>query len=240
MRKLSLTRQAANSKNIKIRKADNIMKTGRITAKLRDAVPVCLMVEGKEVKRYKNIELPDSIKEVELLDFHFNVPADGKITFEIHYASDVLPETFPEPRAKVTRAEKAAAKAQKKAAQEEAADTPAPEETALAIIPEEPQIMKTAEPEENTAEPETAEDTPEQATKSPEPARETEANKEASTMEISYNVTGPRRKELATAVGNFIGTAPVYQKAPTYAFAIGSYIIPRSLSGKSSRSTTQE
>ena len=77
MRKLSLTRQAANSKNIKIRKADNIMKTGRITAKLRDAVPVCLMVEGKEVKRYKNIELPDSIKEVELLDFHFNVPADG-------------------------------------------------------------------------------------------------------------------------------------------------------------------
>ncbi len=210
------------------------MKTGRITAKLRDAVPVCLMVEGKEVKRYKNIELPDSIKEVELLDFHFNVPADGKITFEIHYASDVLPETFPEPRAKVTRAEKAAAKAQKKAAQEEAADTPAPKETALAIIPEEPQIMKTAEPEENTAEPETAEDTPEQATKSPEPAGETEANKEASTMEISYNVTGPRRKELATAVGNFIGTAPVYQKAPTYAFAIGSYIIDRNgtLSGE--------
>lgn len=70
------------------------------------------------MKRYKNIELPDSIKEVELLDFHFNVPADGKITFEIHYASGILPETFPEPRAKVTRAEKAAAKAQKAAIQE--------------------------------------------------------------------------------------------------------------------------
>ena len=176
------------------------MKTGRITAKLRDAVPVCLMVEGKEVKRYKNIELPDSIKEVELLDFHFNIPADGKITFEIHYASGVLPETFPEPRAKVTRAEKAAAKAQKKAAQEEAAYTPAPEETELAIIPEGPQIMKTAELEENTAEPETAEDTPEQA----------------------------------AAVGDSIGTIPVYQKAPTYAFAIGSYIIDRNgtLSGE--------
>ena len=116
------------------------MKTGRITAKLRDAVPVCLMVEGKEVKRYKNIELPDSIKEVELLDFHFNVPADGKITFEIHYASGVLPETFPEPRAKVTRAEKAAAKAQKAAIQEEAAE--APEKAELAIIQEEPPIMK--------------------------------------------------------------------------------------------------
>ena len=170
MRKLSLTRQAANSKNIKIRKTD-------------------------------------SIKEVELLDFHFNVPADGKITFEIHCASGVLPETFPEPRAKVTRAEKAAAKAQKKAAQEEAAYTPAPEETALAIIPEGPQIMKTAEPEENTTEPETAEDTPEQA----------------------------------AAVGDFIGTIPVYQKAPTYAFAIGSYIIDRNgtLSGEKNEGLTE-
>ena len=191
------------------------MKTGRITAKLRDAVPVCLMVEGKEVKRYKNIELPDSIKEVELLDFHFNVPADGKITFEIHYASGVLPETFPEPRAKVTRAEKAAAKAQKKAAQEETAETPAAEET--------------------------AEDTTEPTAESPETAEEAEANQEASTMEISYNVTGPRRKELATAVGNFIGTAPVYQKAPTYAFAIGSYTIDRNgtLSGEKNEELTE-
>ena len=190
------------------------MKTGRITAKLRDAVPVCLMVEGKEVKRYKNIELPDSIKEVELLDFHFNVPADGKITFEIHYASGVLPETFPEPRAKVTRAEKAAAKAQKKAAQEETAETPAAEETAA--------------------------DTTEPTAESPETAEEAEANQEASTMEISYNVTGPRRKELATAVGDFIGTAPVYQKAPTYAFAIGSYIIDRNgkLSGEKNEELT--
>ena len=42
------------------------MKTGKITAKLRDAVPVCLMVEGNEVMRYKNIELPDALKEVEI------------------------------------------------------------------------------------------------------------------------------------------------------------------------------
>ena len=217
------------------------MKTGRITAKLRDAVPVCLMVEGTEVKRYKNIELPDSIKEVELLDFHFNVPADGKITFEIQYASGVLPEIFPEPRAKVTRAEKAAAKVQRKAAQEEAAEAPAPEETAPTIIPEEPPILKAAEPEEATAEPETTEDTAEQTTENPEPAEEAQANKEASTMEISYNVTGPRRKELATAVGDFIGMAPVYQKAPTYAFAIGSYIIDRNgkLSGEKNEELTE-
>lgn len=153
---------------------------------------------------------------------------------EIHYASGVLPETFPKPRAKVTRAEKAAAKAQKAAMQEDADEAPAPKKAELAIIQKEPPIMKAAEPEEATAEPETAEDTTEQAAESPEPAEEAEANKEASTMEISYNITGPRRKELATAVGDFIGTAPVYQKAPTYAFAIGSYIIDRNgkLSGE--------
>jgi len=66
-------------------------------------------------------------------------------------------------------------------------------------------------------------------------------NQEASTMEISYNVTGPRRKELATAVGDFIGTAPVYQKAPTYAFAIGIYIIDRNgtLSGEKNEELTE-
>ena len=184
------------------------MKTGKITAKLRDAVPVCLMVEGKEVKRYKNIELPDSIKEVELLDFHFNVPMDGKITFEIHYASGVLPEVFPEPKGRVTRTAKAAAKAQKD-------------------IPEASPITETPEQEKAMAEPETAADTHEQEAESPEPAENAETRTESGTMEISYNITGPRRKELATAVGNFSGAAPVYQKAPTYAFAIGSYIIDR-------------
>ena len=80
------------------------MKTGKITAKLRDAVPVCLMVNGEEVKRYKNIELPDMLKEVEMTDFHFNVHMDGKITFEIHYEEGVLPEVFPEARTRVSRA----------------------------------------------------------------------------------------------------------------------------------------
>lgn len=45
------------------------MKTGKITAKLRDADPVCLMVNGGEVKRYKNIDLPDMLKEVEMPSF---------------------------------------------------------------------------------------------------------------------------------------------------------------------------
>ena len=138
------------------------MKTGKITAKLRDAVPVCLMVNGEEVKRYKNIELPDALKEVEMTDFHFNVHMDGKITFEIHYEEGSLPEVFPEARTRVSRAAKAAAKA---AVQEG--------------------------------------------------------------IEAAYNVTGVRRKELVAAVGDFIGAKPEYLRAPTYAFAVGSYNIDK-------------
>ena len=213
------------------------MKTGKITAKLRDAVPVCLMVEGKEVKRYKNIDLPDMLKEVEMLDFHFNVPADGKITFEISYAQGVLPEVFPEARAKMTRAEKAAAKATAKAAAEQkttpeentpaATETPAAipeqEETSLAIIPE-PPATEPEKTEDTTTESETTEESTVEAN---EPAEETAPAEESGTMEILYNVTGPRRKELAAAVGSFIGAEPKYMKAPTYGFAISNYILDR-------------
>ena len=185
------------------------MRTGKITAKLRDAVPVCLMVEGEEVKRYKNIELPNMLKEVEMTDFHFNVHMDGKITFEIHYEQGVLPEVFPEARTRVSRAAQRAAKATGEAALAEEATLPAQEETALAIIPEAP-----VEAAEGEASSEASEETMEEVS-------------ENSTMEIHYNATGPRRKELATAVGAFLEATPVYQKAPTYAFAIGEYIIDR-------------
>lgn len=157
------------------------MKTGKITAKLRDAVPVCLMVNGEEVKRYKNIELPDELKEVEMTDFHFNVHMDGKITFEIHYEEGSLPEVFPEARTRVSRAAKAAAKA---AAQD-------------GEIPAE-------DPSEPTAE-----------------------ESEPEGIEAAYNVTGVRRKELVAAVGDFIGAKPEYLRAPTYAFAVGSYNIDK-------------
>ena len=181
------------------------MKTGKITAKLRDAVPVCLMVNGEEVKRYKNIELPDELKEVEMTDFHFNVHMDGKITFEIHYEEGVLPEIFPEARTRVSRAAKAAAKA---AAQEStevmAVETAEPEiETALE---ESPQEIET--PVKNPGEPTAEESSP-------------------GGIEAAYNVTGVRRKELVAAVGDFIGAKPEYLRAPTYAFAVGSYNIDK-------------
>ncbi len=41
------------------------MECGKLTAKLRDAVPVCFMVNDREVKRYKNIEIPAEIKHLE-------------------------------------------------------------------------------------------------------------------------------------------------------------------------------
>ena len=113
------------------------MKAGKITAKLRDAVPVCFMVDGEEVKRYPNIEIPDSLKELEMLDFRFNVHMDGKITFEIHFEEGVLPEVFPEPRTRMTRAAKAAAKAAAQAAPVEIRE---PEDTM-----EEPESITTEE-----------------------------------------------------------------------------------------------
>ena len=175
------------------------MKTGKITAKLRDAVPVCLMVNGKEVKRYKNIELPDELKEVEMTDFHFNVHMDGKITFEIHYEEGVLPKVFPEARTRVSRAAKAAAKA---AAQEST--------EVMAVEATEPEERSQTEeiPAEDSGEPTTEES-------------------EQGGIKAAYNETGVRRKQLVTAVGDFIGAKPEYLRAPTYAFAVGSYNIDK-------------
>lgn len=175
------------------------MKTGKITAKLRDAVPVCLMVNGEEVKRYKNIELPDELKEVEMTDFHFNVHMDGKITFEIHYEEGVLPKVFPEARTRVSRAAKAAVKA---AAQEST--------EVMAVEATEPEERSQTEeiPAEDSGEPTTEES-------------------EQGGIKAAYNVTGVRRKQLVTAVGDFIGAKPEYLRAPTYAFAVGSYNIDK-------------
>ena len=144
------------------------MKTGKITAKLRDAVPVCLMVNGEEVKRYKNIELPDELKEVEMTDFHFNVHLDGKITFEIHYEEGVLPEIFPEARTRVSRAAKAAARA---AAQEgaEVMAVEAAEPEIEAALEESPQTDEI--PAEEPGEPTTVENEPEGIEAAPQATR---------------------------------------------------------------------
>ena len=177
------------------------MKTGKITAKLRDAVPVCLMVNGEEVKRYKNIELPDELKEVEMTDFHFNVHMDGKITFEIHYEEGALPEVFPEAHTRVSRMAKAAS--------QESAEVMA---------------VETTEPETEAA----PEDNPQDGEiPAKDPSRPATVGNEPEGIEAAYHVTGVRCKELVAAVGDFIGAKPEYLRAPTYAFAVGSYNIDK-------------
>ena len=71
------------------------METCKLTAKLRDAVPVCFLVEGKEIKRYKNIEILDDLKGLEYQDFKFDEPLIGAITLKIMFEPGVLPEVFP-------------------------------------------------------------------------------------------------------------------------------------------------
>ena len=177
------------------------MKTGKITAKLRDAVPVCLMVNGEEVKRYKNIELPDMLKEGEMTDFHFNVHMDGKITFEIHYEEGALPEIFPEARTRVSRAAKAAAKA---AAQEST--------EVMAVEAAEPEIE--AAPQESPQTYEISAENPEEESK-PE------------YIEAAYHVTGVRRKQLVVAVSEFTNIEPEYKAAPSFAYEIGDYMVDK-------------
>ena len=84
------------------------MECGKLTAKLRDAVPVCFIVNGMEVKRFKNIEIPDEIKKLPFTAFKFDVPLNGAITFKIMFEAGVLPEVWPEARKRKQRSSKAA------------------------------------------------------------------------------------------------------------------------------------
>jgi hypothetical protein len=110
------------------------MKAGKITAKLRDAVQIRFMQDGKEVKMYKNIEMPDALKELEIMDFRFHVDGE-KITFQLFFDKGILPAVFPPERAKVTRADKAAAKAEAPAPISAATDSKTPQNPAPVVIP---------------------------------------------------------------------------------------------------------
>jgi hypothetical protein len=137
------------------------MKAGTITAKIRDAVWVRLMEGETEKIRYRNIEMPLALKGLEIQDFSFDVPTDigGKITFKLYFAEGVLPDEFPAPRPRGTRAEKAAAKAADLRESENA--TPFAEGASRNVThldPAEPKtitalmVMPTAETTEDTSE----------------------------------------------------------------------------------------
>ena len=87
------------------------MKAGQITAKLRDAVPVHFFADGEDRIQYKNIEIPDILKTLEIIDFGFDVSEEGKISFRLFFDKGILPAEFPPARQMVTRTAKAAAKA---------------------------------------------------------------------------------------------------------------------------------
>ena len=46
-------------------------------------------------------------------------------------------------------------------------------------------------------------------------------------MRINYNVTGTDRKALVRAMVELLGEPPVYQGAPSFAYAVGSYIVDK-------------
>ena len=227
-------------RSIKLASIICIMKFGKLTAKLREAVPVCFIENGKEVKRYKNIEIPDEIKALPFTVFKFDVPMAGAITFKIIFEANILPTEWPQARERKSRNSKAAPVAVTKALSEEnqpdepqnvmpleVAEEPTQgTTTALAITQPNPidaiiKVAKQAERVEEAHEPETG-----QSAKVA--VEEIEAASEApTTMEITYNVTGEQRKALVNAVSSFTGEPAAYQNAPTFAFAIGSYTVDR-------------
>jgi len=46
-------------------------------------------------------------------------------------------------------------------------------------------------------------------------------------MEIRFNVTGARRKELALMAGEIIGEDPIYKGPPTFAYGIGGFTLDK-------------
>ena len=186
------------------------MKCGKLTAKLRDAVQVRFYENGREIKRYKNIEIPDTIKELEFHDFRFDVPESGPITFKIFFKPGTLPETWPKVRQRKSRTPKAADPEPMPA--DSAQDTPEiPQETAKPMAEEMPQ------------------DATEDAGNAPDAASGNEAENEPlpERMEVHYDVEGSARKALAHAIGEGIGAYPAYEAAPSFAYTIGEYTLDR-------------
>ena len=194
------------------------MECGKLTAKLRDAVPVCLMVNGREIKRYRNIEIPDTIKKLPFTDFKFDVPVVGAITFKITFAAGVLPDPMPETRARKSRKPVMGAPAD------------FPQGIAVALSDAVRGTLEEGHPQDDIIETEwNADLIAEKVADMPECGQEaTGMSEEPKIMEIAYHATGERRKELVTAISQFTGMAAAYQNAPTFAYVIGDYTVDKS------------
>ena len=178
------------------------MECGKLTAKLRDAVPVCFMVDGKEVKRYKNVEIPDEIKQLPFIDFRFDVPQSGAITFKIMFEAGILPNEWPEPRQRKQRSSIMTGHS-------------------LNIAPEKAAMMAASVRLGGYADAETVK------TLEAEPVEIAGMHDKALPEAVCYNVIGERRKELVAAIANYTGNRAVYQNAPTFSYRIGQYTIDK-------------
>jgi len=178
------------------------MECGKLTAKLRDAVPVCFIVNGMEVKRLKNIEIPDEIKKLPFTAFKFDVPQNGTITFKIMFEAGVLLDEWPESRQRKQRSSKAVS-----------LPNTIPEETAA--------MLAASVRVGGYADAETV------ATLAEADAEQAECPETSAPEELAYNVTGERRKALVAAVANYTGEQAVYQNAPTFAYHIGQYAVDK-------------
>lgn len=61
-------------------------------------MPVCVIENDRQAKRYRSIEIPDGIKRLPFSDFKFDVPANGAISFKIMFEASILPTEWPELR----------------------------------------------------------------------------------------------------------------------------------------------
>ena len=169
------------------------MECGKLTAKLRDAVPVCFIVDGKEVKRFKNIEIPDEVKQLPFIDFKFDVPATGAITFKIMFEAGVLPEVWPEARQRKQRGSIA---------------TGHP----LNIAPETAAMMAASVRLGGYADADTV--AAMESEKAAETAEATEITEQPAPEKIAYNITGDRRKALVAEIANYTGRKPSTRMRP--------------------------
>lgn len=187
------------------------MECRKLTAKLRDAVPVCFIENGKEIKRFKNIEIPDEIKKLPYQSFEFSVPVTGAITFKIMFEEGILPKVWLDARTRKSR----------KVSPEEA---PMPEKITAGL---QAALVQAATGGQPVAEIVEAAVQGAKMTAELNGQELTIMAHEPDNMEAAFNVTGERRKALVEAVKAFVDAPAVYQNAPSFAYVIGDYTVSK-------------
>ena len=210
------------------------MNAGKITAKLRDAVPVEFYSDGIEKAAYRNIDIPDSLKALEIADFRFIIQDDGKISFRLYFAPGILPASFPPAREKLTREQKRAAKANvintadlaAAAAEAIAAAggtnitvTPTPGQDYTIATPQGAVIAEVHYKELDDAPAAEEDEEPSEAEEAPEATEEPAI--------IRFDVPGKKRGALARAIGEALGCEAEYLNPPSYAYQIGTLGLER-------------